>query len=133
MKRRTIAYVLLAVALAAAVAVTGCAATSPSPTSRLRVANRGSAAIQQLALLFQKDEIFFGEVAAGATTSYREVPGGVYRYAAFRFAIGGTTVTQPVIDWVGEEPMDGKAFTYAVDADANRLPVIRLVSVTRDE
>jgi hypothetical protein len=129
MKRHTIAYVLLA----AAVSVMGCAATSPSPTSRVRVANGGSAAIQQLTLLFPKDEIFFGDVAAGATTSYRDVPGGVCRYAAFRFAIGGTIVTQPVIDWVGEEPMDGNAFTYAIDADANRLPVIRLVSVTRDE
>jgi hypothetical protein len=130
MTRHTITHVLLSVV---AIALLGCSVTSPSGTSRLRVANKGSVPIQELTLLFPKDQISFGNVAAGATTPYRDVPNGVYRYSAFRFTIGGATVNQPVIDWVGEEPMDGKAFTYHIDADANRLPVIRIVNVTRDE
>ena len=43
--------------------------------------------------------------------------------------------TQPVIDWVGEEPVAGTSFTYSIELDPNRplLQIVRLVSVTKDE
>jgi hypothetical protein len=81
------------------------------------------------------DEVAFGDVASGATTSYRPVPNGVYRYAAYRLELDGRTITQPVIDWVGEVPMDGTSFTYTIALDPDRPPlqIVRLVAVTRDE
>jgi hypothetical protein len=40
---------------------------------------------------------------------------------------------QPVIDWVGARPMEGRAFTYTIEVDVTRSRPVRLVSVTRDE
>jgi hypothetical protein len=68
-------------------------------------------------ILFPKDRIEFGDVPAGATTVYQDVPGGIYRYAAYEVVIEGQKYEQPVIDWVGESPMPGNAFTYVLDAD----------------
>jgi hypothetical protein len=63
------------------------------------------------------------------------VPNGVFGYAAYRLDVDGDIVTQPVIDWVGERPMEGRAFTYTIDVDPRRprFQIIRLVRVTRDE
>lgn len=63
------------------------------------------------------------------------VPNGVYRYAAYRLEVNGQTVTQPVLDWVGEEPIDGAAFTYTIALDPGRplLQIVRLISVTKEE
>ena len=73
--------------------------------------------------------------ARNATTEYRVFPKGVYGYAAYRYDVNGETVTQPVIDWVGEEPMQGSAFTYTINYDPARPPIqqIQLVQVTRDQ
>jgi hypothetical protein len=79
--------------------------------------------------------VSFGDVAPGATTDYRDVPGGVYRYAAYRLTIDGVITDQPVVDWVGEVPMVGIAFTYRIDVDTSRPrgQIVRLVAVTRDQ
>ncbi len=68
------------------------------------------------------------------TTEYRTVPSGVYGYAAYRFDANGVTVTQPVIDWVGEQPMEGQAFTYIIELDPSlpSLQWIQLVEVNPD-
>ena len=86
-------------------------------------------------MLFPDSQTAYGDVAAGSTTTYRAVARGVFRYAAYRLEIDGELVTQPVIDWVGETPMEGRAFTYTIDVDFRRprLQTIRLVSVTRDQ
>jgi hypothetical protein len=34
---------------------------------------------------------------------------------------------------VGEQPMDGRAFTYTIEVDISQSWPVRLVSVTRDE
>ena len=77
----------------------------------------------------------FGDVAIGATTAYEPVRDGVYRYAAYRLQINGEIVSQPVIDWVGEQPMEGRDFTYTIDVDTSRprYEWVRLIRVTRDE
>jgi hypothetical protein len=101
----------------------------------LRIVNGGSVAILKLTVLFPEDQIPFGDIPAGATSPYREAPNGVYRYAAYRLDIDGATVTQPVIDWVGETPLEGEAFTYtlSVDTQGPPLQIVQLVGVTRDE
>jgi hypothetical protein len=128
------AYTVL-LAVLASFAACGENPARPEAAPRLRISNVGGAPIPGLRVLFPRDEIGFGDVPAGATTAYKHVPNGVYSYAAYRVTVDGTTVSQPVIDWVGERPMDGESFTYAIDVDTRR-PVhamVRLVRVTRDE
>lgn len=57
------------------------------------------------------------------------------RGRAYRLEVNGQTVTQPVLDWVGEEPIDGATFTYTIELDPSRplLQIVRLISVTKDE
>jgi hypothetical protein len=110
------------------------ASCAPGPP-RLRISNQGQASIQGLHVLFPEDEIEFGDVPAGATTAYADVPNGIYAYAAYRFIVDGEEITQPVIDWVGEEPMDGEFFTYTIAYDPAGPPIqkIQLLEVTQDE
>jgi len=100
-----------------------------SDSAQLRITNVGSTPIRNLTVLFPEDQVAFGDVAVGETTAYREVSQGVYSYAAYRIEVDGELVTQPVIDWVGEAPMDGESFTYALAAVDHRVD---LVIVTRD-
>jgi hypothetical protein len=133
------------ICLAVLLFLCGCdeaAQPSPSPTpipspqsATLRISNAGPSAVRNLTVLFPDSQTAYGDVAVGATTTYRTVARGVFRYAAYRLDLDGEMVTQPVIDWVGETPMEGRAFTYTIDVDLRRprLQTIRLVSVTRDQ
>ena len=124
------------VVLVGQLALAGCGTNgTASDEARLRVRNSGSQPIAQLTVIFPSDRISFGTVAPGATTAYQRVPNGVYRYAAYRLEIDGTLVTQPVIDWVGEEPIGEGAFTYTLELvpGASQFFVVRLMSVTQDE
>jgi hypothetical protein len=120
--------------VAGLLALTGCGRTD-SGSPRLRVRNGGTTPIRALTVMFPEDRIAFGDVAVGASSPYRQVPHGVYRYAAYSLEIDGSLVTQPVIDWVGEQPMPGTAFTYTLEVNALGSPLefVRLVSVTPDE
>lgn len=102
---------------------------------RLRITNGGTTDIHNLTVRFPKDEVVFGDLAAGQTSDYVEVPNGVYGYAAYQLDVNGQTVFQPVIDWVGEKPMAGHDFTYTIEFDpgqANGVPV-KLTNVTTDK
>ncbi len=59
----------------------------------------------------------------------------MYGYAAYRYDLNGETITQPVIDWVGETPMEGNSFTYTIafNPDNPNMMRIELVNVTRDQ
>jgi hypothetical protein len=112
-------------------------APSPTPSSQqqLRIINEGPAAAGDLTVIFPGSRISYGDVASGTTTAHHPAPGGVYSYAAYRLVVNGVTIEQPVIDWVGESPMKGRAFTYTIDVDPARprSQTVRLVSVMRDE
>jgi hypothetical protein len=111
-----------------------CAAPTDTPTAipvpqRLRIVNSGSQDITGLRVLFpgpiadaEAARVEFGDVAAGATTEYRTVPGGVYRYAAYEYTIDSRPVNQAVVDWVGESPLKGAKFTYRIELDPNKEP-----------
>jgi hypothetical protein len=90
--------------------------------------------IENLIVLFPEEKIEFGAVPPGTTTEYKPVSKGVYGYAAYSYDLEGTNIGQPVIDWVGEEPMEGTDFTYVIDLDPSRDPVMRiqLQNVQRD-
>ncbi len=102
---------------------------------RLRIKNNGTVPIENLVVLMPNSEIRFGNLAAGATTEYVNVPNGVYSYAAYRYEWNGQTLTQPVMDWVGEEPIQGREFTYTLAFDPTREQSLKieLVNVTRDQ
>lgn len=135
----TIALVVFAVVVASAncgARVSSPPATGPSTQlQRLRIVNEGPSAATALVVAFPDASVSFGNVAPGATTNYRDVPRGVYGYAAYRHRVRGVVVNQLVFDWTGEAPMAGIAFTYRINVDTSRPRgfMIRLVSATRDE
>jgi hypothetical protein len=107
----------------------------PGAQQELRIVNQGPADAGDLTVIFPDSRVAYGDVAAGTQTMHRPVPGGVYAYAAYRLVVNGTTIQQPVIDWVGESPLRGRAFTYVITVDPSRpaAQTVRLVDVMRDE
>jgi hypothetical protein len=86
-------------------------------------------------VLFPSDKVFFGNVPSGRTTKYLTVPGGVFSYGAFQFSVDGKKVVhQMVFDWVGETPMQGRAFTYTLEVVGGPTTArLRIVSANRDK
>ncbi len=122
---------------------TACArpAATPVALQQLRIENAGTSDITGLKVLFpgptalaEAIPVEFGDVPAGKTTAYRSVPGGVYRYAAYEYTLNGHLVQQPVVDWVGETPMQGATFTYRIMLDPSKVPggQMQLVEVRID-
>ena len=121
--------------------VTACA-TEPE-SQQLRITNSGDTDITGLVVVFPAGQgwdagisrIEFGDLPAGQTSEYQNVPSGVYRYAAYEYILDGREVRQPVIDWVGEEPMAGKKITYQITLDLNKVTgnQVSLITVLVDE
>lgn len=127
--------------------LTACAAekdnATPTPQmQQLRVSNTGSTDIIGLVVLFpglhpeaEATKIEFGDLPAGQTSTYQDMPSGVYAYAAYTYTSEGRKFTQPVTDWVGEGPIAGLKFTYQI-ALVLQKPVgdqMRLIKVLVDE
>ena len=102
-----------------------------SSTSRIRVVNESTDALRDLHLLFPREDVAVGDVAAGAASDYVEVTHGVYNYSAFRFLRGGEYVVQPVIDFVGETPLPIDDYTYVLGVDPDRGDRLALLTVLR--
>ncbi len=118
------------------------ACTGSAPAQQLRITNSGSEDIKGLSVLFpgptadsQALRVSFGDVPAGSTTSYQPVPGGVYRYSAYEYTLDGRSVSQPVVDWVGERPMNGQQFTYKIRLDLQQPTggQVQLIEVSVDK
>lgn len=129
---RNKAFRALAITVIAALA-TSCEWFSDPEPQQLRVRNVGTTGLVGLKVWFPGASVPFGDVQTGATTGYAAVVGGVYRYSAFSFQYNGAEQLQPVIDFVGEEPMDGERFTYDVElSETPQGPLILIQGVTRD-
>jgi hypothetical protein len=123
----------------AALMLCSCAQPDPAPpvgepsrvTSRIRVVNDSTEELRDLHLLFPREDVAVGDVAAGAASGYVEVPQGVYNYSAFRFLRGGESVVQPVIDFVGETPLPIDDYTYLLSVDSDRGDLLELRTVFR--
>jgi curli biogenesis system outer membrane secretion channel CsgG len=116
--------------------------TAMPELQQLRITNSSNADIVELVVLFpvptwdsEANRVEFGNISAGQTSEYQNVPSGVYRYAAYEYTLNGHVVRQPVIDWVGESPMAGKIFTYQIALDLKKVEgdQITLVAVLVDE
>lgn len=87
-------------------------------TQQLRIANGGDVDLINLTVVFPGKtptdtvRVLFGDVLAGTVSEYKDIPGGVYRYAAYEYILAGNTVSQFVVDWLGEKPLEGEKFTY---------------------
>jgi uncharacterized cupredoxin-like copper-binding protein len=143
MVRSTAAVLMLAVAglqsacadsSPTAASPVGATAQSKAVVQSLRLVNTGSVDVRGLVVMFPDERITFGDVPAGATTTHVTATKGVYRHAAYQARLGTQVTSQPVIDWVGEQPMQGERFTYAIEASEGPPwgVNIRLMSVTRD-
>ena len=121
----------------AAVVIALCAATvfitwlaRRKGEAQLRIYNESSVALQQLTVLFPEDRVEMGDVGAGATTSYREVPHGVGEHASFSFVLNDIPIRQYVADFVGWKPIRGRAFTYHVRVERGRSqPFLNVTAV----
>jgi hypothetical protein len=111
--------------------LSGCNLQS-AEVSRLRITNNGSVPIHNLVVLLPEERIEFGDIPAGTTTAYKDASNGVFSYAAYQFEVDGEVFTQPVIDWVGESPMNGTLFTYIIDFDPDGAR-IQLIEVKNDD
>lgn len=118
------------------------ATTVTSELQQLRITNSSNADIMGLVVLFpgpnwdsEASRVEFGNIAAGQTSEYREIPGGVYKYAAYEYTLNGHTVMQPVTDWVGESPMAGEKFMYQIVFDPGKVEgnQVKLITVLVDE
>jgi hypothetical protein len=162
--RNQITYILAGVVILLTFLITACSATTiqpeltpishlftPTPTNssyanpsstpllpqKLRISNQSSFTIHDLYVRFPDERVEFRDVLPGVTTDYQVVSLGVYRYAAYDVVVDGQEYQQPVVDWMGESPMNGNAFTYILDVDPARWKtegqVIRLVEVKKDQ
>jgi hypothetical protein len=108
----------------------------PTPQEQqLRVHNASRYAIQALTVRFPEDNILIGSLPPNATSDYFRVPHGVYPYAAYHLVYDDQVVDQPVVDFMGETPLDGVAFTYTIDILPSNpyLQVIQLIAVKKEE
>ena len=110
---------------------------SPTPVaaSRLRLVNVGPRGIGNIVVLFRDERVQFGDLPVHGSTSYRSTSNGVFRYAAYEFRAENQLHHQPVIDWVGEAPLEGEAFMYSVELIEHESgrPFLKLTDVRRDE
>ena len=72
-------------------------------------------------------------MAAGASSDYQRVWQGAYVYAAYAMKMNGQTIEQPVIDWVGEQPLEGDQFTYVLTVDLQQTYGLWIRSEVRRE
>lgn len=126
----------LIVFILAALLVSGCQPQAQQPAGpRLRITNNRDTMIHNLVVIFPNDRVEFGDIGPNATSEYLPVPKGVYAYAAYELEVDGKVVTQPVIDWVGESPVEGQDFTWLIDVEPNRGPMgtVQIVKATVDK
>jgi hypothetical protein len=122
---RTLRFALLCLAFPCLFAAcTSAGATADPDIAQLRIHNVGQVDIAAIIVIFpgatyeaEAVRVEFGEIPAGTMSEYREVPGGVYRYAAYDYMLDGEWLNQSVIDWVGETPLHGLKFTYNIQLD----------------
>ena len=117
--------------LALALSMAGCSTVGPE-AAELRIHNAGTEPLVALTVYSPGSEVDFGTINPGQTSDYRVMPGGVYHYSAFAYTHNGERVEQPVIDFVGESPMQGSRFTYTLSLNTAPSRFLAITSVVRD-
>ena len=139
--KRTLLVLMLLTINSACHTQTNIPTTAPE-LQQLRITNSSNVDIAGLVVLFpgptwdsEASRVEFGNISAGQTSEYRDIPSGVYNYAGYEYILDGHTIGQSVMDWVGESPMEGKKFTYQIIFDPKKVEgdQVQLITVLVDE
>jgi hypothetical protein len=114
MVRSSLALFLLGVLLSS------CAlASASSDAVEIRVANRSTRAFDRVIVGFSDGQRDYGALPAGAVSEYRTVA-EAYRYAYFEVRLDTARLVIQPIDFVGETPLRGGRYTYALSLTPDR-------------
>jgi hypothetical protein len=98
------------------VALAGCDDLFGSDPVEVRIENASSAMFSEATLYTSEGPVTFGDVGPGEATPYTQVT-TAYRFATTQVVVQGDTLRLQVIDFVGEEPLDGGRYTYVLGVD----------------
>ena len=113
MARTFLTLLLLGVLLAS------CSLMSASDSVEIRVANRSTSRFDRVIVGFSDGQQEYGALSPGATSEYRTVT-EAYRYAYFEVRLDTTLLVIQPIDFVGETPLGGGRYTYALSLTPDR-------------
>jgi hypothetical protein len=91
----------------------GCDILNPRGPVEVRVRNGTDTPFDQGIVYVASDSIVFSALGSGEATPYREVD-KAYRIATAQVVTGTDTARLQVIDYVGEEPLEGGRYTYVL-------------------
>jgi hypothetical protein len=80
----------------------------------IRIHNSSRFTMDSLYVGFPDAEIYYGNIGAGSTTSYKSGT-KAYRYAYIETKIGGSTSILQPIDYVGENFLESGDYTYILN------------------
>lgn len=106
---RTLRWVAGLLTLAAA----ACAGQSQP---QIRIANRGDVPLENIVVSFHSQTEQYGTLAPGGVSDYRSIA-KAYSVARIEATANGEAVRLQPIDFVGDEPLDGGLYTYALSFD----------------
>lgn len=89
--------------------------TGPSDV-QVRIANLSQFAFESVDVVFPRDSVDYGTVAAHSTTAYQGVE-VAYRYALIIVHVSGQEMRLQPIDYVGESELRPGRYTYALNVD----------------
>jgi len=104
---------LPAPALLLAFATSACGVFGADPVE-VRVTNDSAVPFDQVSLFTADGIEEYSDLAAGASTPFITVS-LAYRSATTQVVVGTDTARLQVIDFVGETPLDGARYSYALD------------------
>ena len=93
---------------------TGCSFLVQDGDVHVRLRNASTVGFDSVMVGFPKERINYGPLAAGATSSYREVE-QAYGYAMVKAAAGDSGYLQMPIDYVGERLLSPGRYTYVLE------------------
>ena len=91
----------------------GCGVIDPAGPVEVRLQNASSFTFDEAALYTSEGEFTYTDVGPGEATPYVEVE-TAYRIATTQVVIDVDTFRLQVIDFVGEEPLDGGQYSYVI-------------------
>ncbi|MAO63950.1 MAG: hypothetical protein CL666_03030 [Balneola sp.] len=80
----------------------------------IRIQNASSFNMDSLFVIFADDEVLYGDIGSGETTSYKTVSRS-YRYAYIETKVDNHTAVLQPIDFVGESTLKTGNYTYLLD------------------
>jgi|AntRauTorcE11897_2_1112592.scaffolds.fasta_scaffold00045_64 hypothetical protein len=87
-------------------------------TVKIRIENGSEFEMENITVLFPKEEVSYGTLRVGESSDFIEVK-KAYRYAYIETGIDGEKAVAQPIDYVGEKFLDSGKYTYKLYVIAN--------------